>query len=265
MPDDSRNPTPSTQGQIRVSIRSPGRFTSASLGATLGETHVVLSHESAAALQRLGTIIPGRPTVTLLPTSGRSPHVTDIEVRRASLRDDDWAWLDVGGLKLPVTTPARTIVDLLLDNQEPSYIVRAANEALAERLPRARGSWTRLVTARAVPPRLKHVRRRCWNWSRDLALALAASDPAGVDGSREGAPPAARATTPLAGDLRTGGCWRVSSRRSQNAGSSRAGRRCYFASTRTARRTTSISPTWAKPASTRRRWRRSSARGQRWI
>ncbi len=99
-----------------------------------GKTNVVLSHESAAALQRLGTIIPARPTVTLLPASGRSPHVTDIDVRRAPLRDDDWAWLDVGELKLPVTTPARTIVDLLLDKQEPSYVVRAANEALAERL-----------------------------------------------------------------------------------------------------------------------------------
>jgi predicted transcriptional regulator of viral defense system len=99
-----------------------------------GETDVVLSHESAAALQRLGTIIPARPTVTLLPRSGRSPHVTDIDVRRAPLRDDDWAWLDVGALKLPVTTPARTIIDLLLDKQEPSYVVRATNEALAERL-----------------------------------------------------------------------------------------------------------------------------------
>ena len=99
-----------------------------------GATNVVLSHDSAAALRRLGTIIPARPTVTLLPTSGRSPHVKDIDVRRASLRDEDWAWLDVGALKLPVTTPARTIVDLLLDKQEPSYVERAANEALAEQL-----------------------------------------------------------------------------------------------------------------------------------
>jgi predicted transcriptional regulator of viral defense system len=98
-----------------------------------GETNVVLSHDSGAALQQLGTIIPERPTVTLLPTSGRSPHVTDIDVRRAPLRDEDWAWLDVGALKLPVTTPARTIVDLLLDKQEPSYVARAASEAIADR------------------------------------------------------------------------------------------------------------------------------------
>jgi predicted transcriptional regulator of viral defense system len=99
-----------------------------------GATNVVLSHESAAALHRLGTIIPRRPTVTLLPDSGRSAHVADIEVHRAPLRETDWAWSEVGPLKLPVTTPARTIVDLLLDKQEPSYVARATREALAERV-----------------------------------------------------------------------------------------------------------------------------------
>jgi predicted transcriptional regulator of viral defense system len=98
-----------------------------------GGTNVVLSHESAAGLHGLGTIIPQNPTVTLLPESRRSPHVTDIDVRHAPLRDKDWAWSDVGPLKLPVTTPARTIVDLLLDKQEPSYVLRATTEALAER------------------------------------------------------------------------------------------------------------------------------------
>jgi predicted transcriptional regulator of viral defense system len=96
-----------------------------------GATNVVLSHESAAALHRLGTIIPRHSTVTVLPHSGQSPHVTDIDVRRAPLRDEDWAWSDIGPLKLPITTPARTIVDLLIDKQEPSYVVRATREALA--------------------------------------------------------------------------------------------------------------------------------------
>jgi len=99
-----------------------------------GETNVVVSHDSAAAVHHLGTIIPRHPTVTVLPHSGRSPHMTDIDVHRARLRDEDWEWSDVGPLKLPVTTPARTIVDLLLDKQEPSYVLRATNEALAERL-----------------------------------------------------------------------------------------------------------------------------------
>jgi predicted transcriptional regulator of viral defense system len=99
-----------------------------------GKTNVVSSHESAAALHRLGTIIPQRPTVTLRSHSPQSPHVTDIDVRRAPLRDKDWAWLDLGALQLPVTTPARTIVDLLLDKQEPSYVSRATTEALARGL-----------------------------------------------------------------------------------------------------------------------------------
>jgi predicted transcriptional regulator of viral defense system len=97
-------------------------------------TNAVLSHESAAALHNLGTIIPRQPTVTVLPESGRSPHVTEIDVRRASLHDEDWAWSDIGPLKLPVTTAARTIVDLLLDKQEPSYVLRAVREALAKGL-----------------------------------------------------------------------------------------------------------------------------------
>jgi hypothetical protein len=56
--------------------------------------------------------------------------VTDIEVRRAPLGDTDWTWLDVGGVQLPVTTPARTIIDLVLDNHEPSYLRRAVAEAI---------------------------------------------------------------------------------------------------------------------------------------
>jgi predicted transcriptional regulator of viral defense system len=87
----------------------------------------VLSHASAAALHSLGTIIPTRPVVTL--TQGRPPHIADIEVHRVSLRREDWNWLDLGLVKLPVTTPSRTIVDLLLDGQEPSYIERAVAEA----------------------------------------------------------------------------------------------------------------------------------------
>ena len=87
----------------------------------------VISHSSAASLRGLGTIIPTRPVVTL--TTGSPPHVADIETHRVSLRDDDWEWLDLGSVKLPVTTPSRTIVDLLLDGEEPSYVERSVAEA----------------------------------------------------------------------------------------------------------------------------------------
>jgi hypothetical protein len=34
--------------------------------------------------------------VTLLPDSRRSAHVTDIQVHRAPLRDEDWDWSTMG-------------------------------------------------------------------------------------------------------------------------------------------------------------------------
>lgn len=46
------------------------------------------------------------------------------------LTDHDWTWKRDETLRLPVTTPARTIVDLMLTREEPSYIVRATREAL---------------------------------------------------------------------------------------------------------------------------------------
>ena len=99
-----------------------------------GEPQGVLSHESAAAIYQLGTIIPMRPTLTLRPGARRYPNFPDIVVHRAPLRADDWDWYDTASLKLPITTPARTIVDLLLDKHEPSYVARATREALAAQL-----------------------------------------------------------------------------------------------------------------------------------
>lgn len=97
-----------------------------------GATNAVISHASAAALHRLGTIIPELPTVTMISGAARTPpHVHGIDARRASLRDADWEWRDAGGVRLPITTPARTVIDLMLDKHEPSYVERAMAEALA--------------------------------------------------------------------------------------------------------------------------------------
>lgn len=98
------------------------------------EPQAVFSHESAAAIYQLGTIIAMRPTLTLRPDARRYPNFPDILVHRAPLRGEDWDWYDAASLRLPITTPARTIVDLLLDKQEPSYVVRATREALAAHL-----------------------------------------------------------------------------------------------------------------------------------
>jgi predicted transcriptional regulator of viral defense system len=93
----------------------------------------VLSHDSAAAIHRLGTIIPTRPSLTVL-RGARTTELDDIELHRDRLGDADWAWEHADNLRLPVTTPARTIVDLILAKQEPSYVDRAVREALVRHL-----------------------------------------------------------------------------------------------------------------------------------
>jgi predicted transcriptional regulator of viral defense system len=94
-----------------------------------GEPRAVLSHESAAGFHRLGTIIPGRPTFTTL-RGPRNTEADDLVLHHMQLPDQDWTWKRDGTLRLPVTTPARTIVDLMLLREEPSYIERATREAL---------------------------------------------------------------------------------------------------------------------------------------
>jgi predicted transcriptional regulator of viral defense system len=93
---------------------------------------VVLSHSSAAALHALGTIIPTVPTLTV-PTSHRSAtRGAGLEVHVLPIADADWSWLRPEGAILPVTTPARTIIDLLDSDVEPSYVRRALTEVFAD-------------------------------------------------------------------------------------------------------------------------------------
>ena len=97
------------------------------------EPVAVLSHATAASLHNLGTIIPQRPALTVSPRSRSTSSARGIELHVARLADRDWMWLSVdNGLRLPTTTPARTIVDLVLAGEEPSYITRTINEALAD-------------------------------------------------------------------------------------------------------------------------------------
>jgi predicted transcriptional regulator of viral defense system len=95
-----------------------------------GEPWAVLSHESAAGFHRLGTIIPGRPTFTALRAQ-RTTAADDLVLHHMQITDQDWTWERDETMRLPVTTPARTIVDLMLSREEPSYIMRATREALA--------------------------------------------------------------------------------------------------------------------------------------
>jgi predicted transcriptional regulator of viral defense system len=92
----------------------------------------VVSHRSAAALWQLGTLIPGFPSLTV---RGAPPRIADLEAHTAMLSDADWQWKGLeGGIRVPVTTPARTVVDLSMAGEEPSYVERALREALSRGL-----------------------------------------------------------------------------------------------------------------------------------
>ena len=87
------------------------------------EPDAVVSHASAARLHGFGTTIADPPELTQARQRSRR---TDMVIHPARLGSDDWAWLQAGsGMRLPVTTPARTIVDLLLDGEPVGEVERA--------------------------------------------------------------------------------------------------------------------------------------------
>ncbi len=53
-------------------------------------------------------------------------------VRTAEFTDEDWQWRDVTGFWIAVATPARTIVDLILDGTELDYARRAIADTYAD-------------------------------------------------------------------------------------------------------------------------------------
>jgi predicted transcriptional regulator of viral defense system len=87
------------------------------------EPDAVVSHASAARLQGFGTASADLPELTQARQRSRR---TDMVIHPARLSADDWTWLQTGsGMRLPVTTPARTIVDLLLDGEPVDEVERA--------------------------------------------------------------------------------------------------------------------------------------------
>jgi predicted transcriptional regulator of viral defense system len=95
-----------------------------------GEPDAVVSHASAAQLHGFGTTIADLPELTQARQRSRR---TDIVIHPARLGPDDWAWRQIeSGMHLPVTTPARTIVDLLLDGEPAREVERAVRRAFAD-------------------------------------------------------------------------------------------------------------------------------------
>jgi predicted transcriptional regulator of viral defense system len=95
-----------------------------------GEPDAVVSHSSAARLRGFGTTSADLPELTQARQRSRR---TDMVIHPARLGKDDWAWLQtVSGMHLPVTTPARTIVDLLLDGEPVGEVEGAVRRAFAD-------------------------------------------------------------------------------------------------------------------------------------
>lgn len=93
----------------------------------------ILSHRRAAAIRHLATVIPALPALTV---RGHPSRDRDLELHTAALAEPDRCWHGLeGGVRVPVTTPARTVVDLALAGEgPPSYLQRALREMADRRL-----------------------------------------------------------------------------------------------------------------------------------
>ncbi len=89
----------------------------------------VVSHASAARILQLSTIIPTLPELTterrLRPREGLVAHT-------ARFTAMDWTWMPLATTRLPVTSPARTILDLWIADQEVDYLEVALRQAFSE-------------------------------------------------------------------------------------------------------------------------------------
>jgi predicted transcriptional regulator of viral defense system len=89
----------------------------------------VISHASAAAIHGFGTFVPASPTFTVAQRRFQPPDES-IRLYTAKLAPVDWRWVVLPeGVSVPVTTPARTVVDLAFAGEERSQVVDALTEA----------------------------------------------------------------------------------------------------------------------------------------
>jgi len=86
----------------------------------------VVSHRSAAALYGFGHLAAGIHEFTL-PVRRQSRR-SDVRMHRGDIHDDEWIALR----GLPVTRPARIVVDLLIDREDSAAIGHVVADALRE-------------------------------------------------------------------------------------------------------------------------------------
>ena len=89
----------------------------------------IASHTSAAAIHGFGTFSPTAPTFTV--TRRRfQPQDDSMRLYTAKLEPVDWEWTVLPeGVQIPVTTAARTIVDLAFAGEERSHVLDALEDA----------------------------------------------------------------------------------------------------------------------------------------
>lgn len=120
----------------------PARTAEERLTADL--TDVAVSHASAAELQELGSLYPDRHEFT----SGRRRQTRrpDIRLHQRPLPASDSAVVH----GLPVTTPARTVVDLLAQRQDTEHVAQILGDAAERGVLDLRGLADRLAPLAAA-------------------------------------------------------------------------------------------------------------------
>jgi predicted transcriptional regulator of viral defense system len=123
----------------------------------------VASHTTAAAIHRFGTFSPASPTFTVAKRRFQPPDES-LRLFTAHLEPVDWGWVVLPeGMRLPVTTPARTIADLAFAGEEHGHVLDALAEA------REAGLLTDADVVAAVSRRRRRRGRGSVGW---LAAAL---------------------------------------------------------------------------------------------
>lgn len=92
------------------------------------EPVAVASHLTAAELHEVGTFPPGVPSFTLTKRRYRPP-AGSVRLYESRLAPTDWDWMYLPeGLRMPVTAPERTIVDIAFSGEDRDHVL----DALAE-------------------------------------------------------------------------------------------------------------------------------------
>jgi len=106
-------------------------------------TDAVVSHASAAELHDLGSLYPNRLEFT--SARRRQTRRTDVRLHHRPLPR-----LDVTVVRgLPVTTPARTVLDLLIQRQDTEHVAQVLGEAATRGVLDTRGLADRLAPVAA--------------------------------------------------------------------------------------------------------------------